>query len=148
MFYIIAGGGISVIIGAFLALIRLRRIGKLIISLGSGTGLIGMIIFLLIEMTIITPINTWFEFGIFILRLLINLYFIGILMTIIGRKKIKNESDTKESELLHEIYQVKPQLRNNSEKKLCPICNSWNPIYSKFCRECATEIDYILEKHL
>ena len=87
--YIMLGGGISVIIGAILVLIHLHKLGKLIITLGTGTGLIGISIFLLIETIIINPIESWFDFGFFILRLLIDLYFLCIILAIIARKKMK-----------------------------------------------------------
>ncbi len=45
--YIAAGGGISVIIGALIAAFGPDRIGRIVIGIGIGTGLIGLIIILI-----------------------------------------------------------------------------------------------------
>jgi hypothetical protein len=45
--YIAAGGGFSVIVGALIAAFGPDRIGRIVIGIGIGTGLIGLIIILI-----------------------------------------------------------------------------------------------------
>jgi hypothetical protein len=87
--YIAMGGGISVIIGALLVALDHYRLGKFIISLGAGLGLIGLIIAFitgLIQGTIVEDVEgmvseiTHGSYG-----------FIGIILTIIARLKLKKD---------------------------------------------------------
>lgn len=149
--YIMAGGGISVIVGTFLILFHLHKIGKLIITLGTGTGLIGISIFLLIEITIINPIETWADFGFFILRLLIDFYFIGIIFVMIARKKMKTigeeqEFDFKSSEQF--ILEKEEVLEDIPKNIICPVCKTANSDSKSYCQYCGTALKYDLESHL
>ena len=150
IFFIIAGGGASVIIGALLVLIQLRRIGKIIISLGSGMGVLGMIIFILIEVTILNPVSTWIGFGFFLLTLLLDLYFIGILMALIGRRKIKKKGEEEKDLKLFGNSQLddEPLLDIHDEKNVCPVCNSNNELHSIYCRDCGSKLNNYLENYL
>ncbi|MFX0188972.1 MAG: hypothetical protein ACFE8A_14700 [Candidatus Hodarchaeota archaeon] len=144
IFLVILGGGISVIIGTILVIINLYKIGKLIISLGSGMGLIGILFFIAFEITFIGPINTWEKFGLFALGLLLNLYFIGVIITIIGRRKMKKISEAEE-----EVPQVKIVDYNSTTEKIkCPVCNLENIKDSKYCGSCGFELSYALESRL
>jgi predicted membrane protein len=143
-----AGGGISVIIGTSLVIARLHKLGKLIISLGTGMGLIGLIIFLLIETTLINPIETGSDLGFFILRLLIDFYFIGVLLTIFAKRKMKVIS--KEPEEKKYIEQFLPQEKTGeiTNKIKCPACKEENNDYEIYCQYCGTALKYNLESHL
>ena len=87
--YIAMGGGISVIIGALIVALDHYRLGKFIISLGAGMGLISLIIFILTgiyEGTVFEDVE-----GI-VLGIANGSYgFLGILLTIIGRLKLKKD---------------------------------------------------------
>ena len=149
--YIMAGGGISVIVGTILILFHLHKLGKLIITLGTGTGLIGITIFLLIETTIINPIESWFDFGFFILRLLIDLYFLGIILAIIARKKMKKigEEEDYTGEFVKDLFPEKEEETDQLQKKIiCPICKSANSDTDSHCHYCGTALKYDLESHL
>jgi len=149
--YIMAGGGISVIVGTILILFHLHKLGKLIITLGTGTGLIGITIFLLIETTIINPIESWFDFGFFIIRLLIDLYFLGIILAIIARKKMKKigEEEDYTGEFVKDLFPEKEEEIDQLQKKIiCPICKSANSDIDSHCRYCGTALKYDLESHL
>ena len=154
VFYIMAGGGISVIVGAILILIHLHKLGKLIITLGTGTGLIGISIFLLIETTIINPIESWLDFGFFVLRLLIDLYFLGIIIAIIARKKMKKigeEEGIYTSEYVPDLFSEKEkeeEIEQLQKKIICPICKSANSDTESHCHYCGTALKYDLESYL
>jgi len=84
IFTIIAiGGGISVIIGALIVSGDKYRLGKFIIGLGAGLGLIGLIIML------ITSILAGTTLAIVIGVINGSYGFFGVLLTILARFKLK-----------------------------------------------------------
>ena len=87
--YIAMAGGISVIVGALIVAMDHYRLGKFIIGLGAGMGLISLIIFLIsgiFEGSILDDLE-----GI-VLGIVNGSYgFLGILLTIIARMKMKKE---------------------------------------------------------
>ena len=111
-------------------------------------GLIGLSIFLLIEATLINPIETGSDLGLFILRLLIDLYFIGVLLTIIAKRKMKVSS--KEPEEKKFLDQILPQekIEEIPNKIKCPACKKENNNYDIYCKYCGTALKYNLESHL
>ena len=87
--YIAMGGGISVIIGSLIVAMDHYRLGKIIIGIGAGMGLISLIIFLIsgvMEGTIIEELE-----GI-IYGIVHGSYgFLGVILTIIARMKLKKD---------------------------------------------------------
>jgi hypothetical protein len=87
--YIAVGGGISVIIGALIVAMDHYRLGKFLISLGAGMGLISLIIVFLtgiFEGSIVEDVE-----GI-ISEIIHGSYgFLGIVLTIIARIKLKKD---------------------------------------------------------
>ncbi|TFG15718.1 MAG: zinc ribbon domain-containing protein [Promethearchaeota archaeon] len=151
--FIMAGGGFSVIIGTILIVIHLHKLGKLILTLGTGTGLIGISIFLLIESTIVNPIETWVDFGFFLLRLFIDLYFIGIILAIIARKKLKKVGPEEEYGLESSKFFL-PEKKEEEEFEeiqkniICPACKTANSDTLSYCSYCGTALKYDLERNL
>ncbi len=96
IFSIIAtGGGISVIGGALIITLNQYRLGKFIIGLGAGMGSIGLLIFIttsLIAGSLLSDL-----FGIFLGILNGSYGFLGVILTIFARfrlkidKKVKND---------------------------------------------------------
>lgn len=87
--YIALGGGISVIIGVLILALNQYGIGKFIISLGAGMGLIGLIVFLITGIyagTLSSELLTWM---IGLIGLNGGFGFLGVILTIIGRFKLK-----------------------------------------------------------
>ena len=87
--YVAMGGGISVIIGALIVAMDHYRLGKFLISLGAGMGLISLIIFFIsgiFEGSIVEDVEgivsgiTHGSYG-----------FLGILLTIMARIKLKKD---------------------------------------------------------
>ncbi|MBD3342563.1 MAG: hypothetical protein GF353_25915 [Candidatus Lokiarchaeota archaeon] len=88
IFSIIAmGGGISVIIGTIIVIREKFRLGKFIIGLGAGMGLIGLIIFLVTSIMAGSALS--------LLNAIINsgYGFFGVLLTIFARLKLKKPKD-------------------------------------------------------
>ncbi|MHA2472672.1 MAG: hypothetical protein ACXAES_05500 [Promethearchaeota archaeon] len=89
--YIASGGGISVIIGAILVGIGVYRLGKIIIAIGAGMGLIGFIIFLIVSILNGSVVN---EINGIILEIINGGYgFIGVLITIVARSGMDDENE-------------------------------------------------------
>ena len=87
--YIALGGGVSVIIGVIIVAIGKYGIGKFIISLGAGMGLIGLIVYIITGIyagTLSSELLTWM---IVLLTLNGGFGFLGVILTIIGRFKLK-----------------------------------------------------------
>jgi hypothetical protein len=96
--YIALGGGISVISGATLVMMHRYKSGKLVIWIGAGMGMLGLLVFLImqgvegtlismIRMEIITLISLNGGFG-----------FAGVILVVLSRfkmKKSKYRKDTK-----------------------------------------------------
>ena len=81
------GGGISVIVGALIVSMNRYRLGKFIIGIGAGMGLIGLIIFIIINLIQGVIVA---EFIGIILGILNGSYgFLGVILTIIARMKLK-----------------------------------------------------------
>ncbi|MFX1324457.1 MAG: hypothetical protein ACFE8N_05840 [Promethearchaeota archaeon] len=91
MAFIAAGGGITVIVGAMIVGLGNYRIGKFIIGLGAGLGLIGFIIFItgsIINGSIINDLNA------IILEIVNGGYgFLGVLLTIVARTFMKEDKE-------------------------------------------------------
>ncbi len=84
----IAGlGGIAVIIGALLLVLNRVRLGKFLIGLGVGIGFIGVLI--LLGTTFVTGgLDALVSFVTLVSQ---SLAWIGIIMTIIGRRTVKKD---------------------------------------------------------
>ena len=87
--YIALGGGISVIIGSIIVAMDHYRLGKIIIGIGAGMGLISLLIFLItgiVEGSILEELDQ------IVLETIHGSYgFLGVILTIIGRIKLKKD---------------------------------------------------------
>ena len=136
--YIAFYGGYSVLVGTFLILINQIRVGKIIITIATSFGMLGLIIYTLTWavgyfsisvnpslLLILTQIHALFTFN-------SGTAFTGTVIAVIGRWGIKRsekgetESSTKKD-------------KNNDGKK-CPNCGSKLPLKANFCNECGKNI--------
>ena len=141
---IIVGGGISVIIGSILVLTHLHKFGRLLITLGSGMGIIGSIVFIMWNITFASSPAFFF------LGLLFDIYFVGVIMTIIGRRKmkVKKEDEYEEEDFEPLLAPNEPEPRTNNDTSPCPVCDTGNPKNATYCRQCGTSLNYDLESYL
>ncbi len=89
--YIALGGGISVIIGAIVVALDHYGIGKFIIGLGAGMGLIGLIVYLITGILGGTLANDLIALIVNLVSLNSGFGFIGVFLTILGRFKLKKK---------------------------------------------------------
>ncbi len=138
--FIMSGGGISVIVGVILVLIHVRRIGKLIIALGTGMGMAGLVFFLMWESGVVDPIETWADFGFFLLKLFTDMYFIGVIIALVARKKMKKiDKEDKDNTL----SATKTQESGIVQRISCPNCETINDGTSNFCRKCGADLFFL-----
>ncbi|MHA1490172.1 MAG: hypothetical protein ACTSRI_11030 [Promethearchaeota archaeon] len=89
--YIAMGGGISVLIGTLLIMIDQYKVGKFIIGLGAGMGLISLIIFLITSILSGALIN---DITGLVVGIINGSYgFAGVLLTILARTKLKKKKN-------------------------------------------------------
>ncbi len=94
IFYFIAlAGGIAVIVGAVIVALNQYFIGKFIISLGAGMGLVSLIILIIVNLIAGSLIASLF--GILIGILNGTYGFLGVILTIVARFKLKKKKTSK-----------------------------------------------------
>ncbi|TFG13674.1 MAG: hypothetical protein EU531_09585 [Promethearchaeota archaeon] len=85
--FIAGGGGLTVIIGALIAGFGPDRLGRFIIGLGIGVGLIGLIILIITNLMGGLPLNDLFAI---LLSTFNGIYgFIGVVLSIFSRMRMK-----------------------------------------------------------
>lgn len=102
--YIALGGGISVIGGAILVMMHRYKIGKLIIWIGAGMGMIGLIAFMImqgIEGTLLSMLKLEI---ITLLSLNGGFGFAGIILVVFSRFKMKKSKYEEKSEYETQSY--------------------------------------------
>jgi len=139
IFFIISAGGYSVLVGCGLILVHLHRIGRKIISLGAGIGAVGMFIYILYLASIEPSLGQGsglLPLIIFILITMLDAFFIGAILTIVGKKKMKafekmkKEQKKEEKELLNDTDIIPAYERGIH----CPSCGALNEDSNRFCR--------------
>jgi len=90
--FIAGAGGISVIVGSIIAF-KIRPIGKWIIGLGAGMGLIAFIIWIVTGVIAGTLTGTILEIAIGLLLGPASYGIIGVFITIFARKRIKKKKE-------------------------------------------------------
>ncbi len=93
--YVSLGGGISVILGAIIAALNHYKLGKLAIALGAGLGLIGLIIFVITGIIAGTLVSSLAVNVFALIALNGGFGFAGVLLTILGRRKLKHDKEGK-----------------------------------------------------
>ena len=93
--FIAGAGGVSVIVGAIIAF-KVRPIGKLIIGLGAGMGLIAFIIWIVTGIMAGTLTGTLLEIIIGLLLGPASYGIIGVFITVFARKRIKKKKEKEE----------------------------------------------------
>jgi MFS family permease len=94
--WIALGGGITVIIGVIIVMLNHYKLGKFLIGLGAGMGLIGLIIFMVTGFIAGSLVNNLVRVVIDFFSLRGSFGFVGIILTIISRLKLKPSKEESE----------------------------------------------------
>ena len=131
-------GGYSVLVGAFLILIKIIRVGKIIITIATSFGILGLIIYAITwavgnfgipldppVQLILTQIYSIFTFN-------SGMAFAGTVVAVIGRYRVKrSEKMEKESS------SNKGKSKDTKDgAKFCPNCGATLPLKANFCNKC------------
>ena len=139
--YIAFYGGYSVIVGAILILINQIRLGKIIIMVATGFGMLGLIFYagtwaLGISSIAVSPavqvildqIYTLFTYN-------SGLAFSGTAIAVVGRFGIEKPKK-EEKEVSTEKAESKDSITENLDSKFCPKCGEKLPPKANFCNQC------------
>lgn len=136
--YIALYGGISVLVGTFLILIHLTRVGKIIIMIATSFGMFGLIIYAITwavaafgipldppVQLILTQIHALFTFN-------SGMAFTGTVLAVIGRYGVKR------SEKMEQEGSTSEEKSKNTKNgaKFCPNCGATLPLKANFCNKC------------
>jgi ribosomal protein L40E len=139
--YIAFYGGYSVIVGAILILINQIRLGRIIITVATGFGMLGLIFYVgmwVLGLPFITVSPT-------VEAILIQMYslftynsglaFTGTAIAIVGRYGIKKPKKVKEDGST-EKAKSNDSITENLDRKFCPKCGAELPSKANFCNQC------------
>jgi hypothetical protein len=140
--FLAAGGGYTVIVGLILVILNQYRLGRIIISFGTGFGIIGIIVYIsyyIINFTGIITDSTILShieqiYGLFTFNS--GFGFVGTILVIIGKFGLKKPEE-EEKELLQSKEEATEVF--DTQVKYCPNCGTALPVHANFCNECGTE---------
>jgi len=139
--YIAYYGGYSVLVAVFLILIKWNRVGRLIITIATGFGILGLIIygvswavgFFNIDLsptwaTILTEVHALFTFD-------SGMALAGTAVVVVGKFFLKRAQKAEVPG--KEEYSSS----NNPGSKHCPECGAQLPARANFCNKCGKSFD-------
>jgi len=144
--YIAFYGGYSVIIGAILILINQIKLGRIIITVATGFGMLGLIFYAgtwilrISGITVSPTIQTILDQMYILFTYNSGLAFSGIAIAIVGRYGIKKPKKV-EKEVSPEKAKSKDSITENLDSKFCPNCGEKLPNKANFCNQCGTNFD-------
>jgi ribosomal protein L40E len=142
--YIAIYGGYSVLVGVFLILIKMSRLGRIIITIATSFGLLGLIIYggMWIVDTLGVPLDPSAQL---VLDQIYSLFtfnsgtaFAGTVIVVIGKFGFKKAERAAKEEAKEEAKKAAASIPNS---KFCPNCGSVLPGHANFCNKCGKTFD-------
>jgi len=147
--FIASYGGVSVLVAVFLILIKWNRVGRIIISIATGFGLLGLLIYgvtwavgafnidlSLTWQTILAEVHALFTYQ-------PGLALTGTAVVIVGKfglKRSERAYEGKAEEAIEEDEEEESSSKN-PESKFCPECGAKLPAKANFCNKCGKNFD-------
>ena len=142
--YIALYGGYSILVAVFLILIKFGRVGKIIITIATGFGILGLIIYGVswavgyygialnpTWQTILDSVHGVFNFD-------SGMALAGTAVVVVGKFLFKRaEKGEKKVEEIEEIESSS----DNAGSKFCPECGASLPAKANFCNKCGKNFD-------
>jgi len=131
-------GGYSVLVGTFLILIKMIRVGKIIITIATSFGMLGLIIYAITwavanfgipldppVQLILTQIHSIFTFN-------SGMAFAGTVVAVLGRYGVKR------TEKMETASSTRDEKSSDTKDgaKFCPNCGETLPLKANFCNKC------------
>jgi ribosomal protein L40E len=143
--YIALYGGYSVLVAVFLILIKFGRIGKIIITIATGFGLLGLIIYgvswavgyfsIPLEpqwQTVLDQVHGLFTFD-------SGMALAGTAVVVVGKFLFKRAEKAYEEKVEEVVEADEEEISSGS--KFCPECGAKLPIHANFCNKCGKNFD-------
>jgi len=144
--YIALYGGYSVLVGVFLILIKINRVGRIIITIATGFGMLGLIIYAttwivgtfnitLVPMwqTILDGIASLFTYN-------SGIAFAGTAIAVFGKFGLKRAERAEKTDE-GEAKEGESTEKNITDSKFCPQCGAKLPAHANFCNKCGKTFD-------
>ena len=144
--YIALYGGYSVLVGVFLILIKINRVGRIIITIATGFGMLGLIIYAttwivgtfnitLVPMwqTILDGIASLFTYN-------SGIAFAGTVIAVFGKFGLKRAERAEKADE-GEAKEEESTEKNITDSKFCPQCGAKLPAHANFCNKCGKTFD-------
>ena len=143
--FLAAGGGYTVIAGLILVMLKQYRLGRIIISFGTGFGLIGIIVYITYYIVNATGIIT----NPTILAYLTQIYglfsfnsgfgFAGTILAVIGRMGLKKPKEIVKENSISQDEEASEDAK--IQVKYCPNCGKEVPLHANFCNDCGLDFE-------
>ncbi len=147
--YIALYGGYSVLVAVFLILIKFNRIGKIIITIATGFGLLGLIIYgvswavgsLSIPLepawqTVLDQVHSLFTFD-------SGMALAGTAVVVVGKFGFKRAEKAYEEVVEEALEELAEEDVSSTDQniKYCPECGAQLPVHANFCNKCGKNFD-------
>lgn len=147
--YIALFGGYSVLVGVLLIILKFNKLGRIIISIATSFGLLGLLIYAAtwivgaFNINLSTAWQTTLDtiYGYFTFNS--GLAFSGTAIAIFGKfglKRSEKAYEEKAEEAIEE-YEEEESSSDDSGSKFCPECGNKLPARANFCNECGKNFD-------
>lgn len=144
--YISFYGGYSVIVGAVLILINQIRLGKIIIMVATGFGMLGLIFYAGMwilghpAISVSPAVQVILDQSYTLFTFNSGLAFSGTAIAVVGRYGIEKPKK-EDKEAFTEKAINNDSIAENLDNKFCPKCGATLPIKANFCNQCGTNFD-------
>jgi len=141
--YIALYGGYSVLVAVFFILIKWSRLGRIIITIATGFGVLGLIIYgvswavgyFSVDLSatwqaILVAVHGIFTFD-------SGMALAGTAIVVVGKFLLKRAEKADEGEAEDE----EKSLSSNQDSKFCPNCGANLPAHANFCNKCGKTFD-------
>jgi len=144
--YIAFYGGYSVIVGAILILIKQIRLGKIIITVATGFGMLGLVFYvgmwilgysgIAVNPTVQAILNQMYS----LFTYNSGMAFTGTAIAVVGQYEIKKPKKVEKGDST-EKAKSNDSITETLDSKFCPNCGEKLPITANFCNQCGTNFD-------
>ena len=138
--YIVFFGGYSVLVAVFLILLKWYKVGRIIITIATSFGIMGLIIYAITSIVGVLgipldpPVQLILDNIVSLFTFNSGIAFAGTAVAVIGKFGLKRAVRAEKTEAKAEARSSS----NNPGSKSCPNCGATLPLKANFCNKCGT----------